>query len=89
MNAFYIGQNMGLGTASGCKIAEAVIYDVALTAGDVLQLSKRFGPPRVKTANIIHYWPLYGRGSNEIDIVGGKDLTPSGTTASDHPGVFK
>jgi hypothetical protein len=89
MNAIYIGNNMNISTAIGVNIAEVAIYDVALTATDAAQLSKRLGPPMVKVASILNYWPIYGRGSTEPDLFGGANLTVNSATASPHPGVFK
>jgi hypothetical protein len=43
----------------------------------------------VRPASLVYYVPLIGRHSPEIDIVGGIDMTVSGTpAASAHPRVF-
>jgi hypothetical protein len=91
MNAVYVGQNMGLGNASGCHIAEVGIYEnISFTGTEALQLFRKASPPLVRPASLMAYWPMYGRGSTESDLVGGFDLTVnSATAAPTHPGVFK
>lgn len=69
-------------------IAEAAIWSVALTADDVLSLSKAVSPLLVRPEGLIAYWPLIGKFSTEIDIVGGAGLTVSGATAAAHPRMF-
>ncbi len=62
------------------RIAEAAIWDVALTDTEIARLLRQpFG--RVRPASLVSYWPLWGLhgSSNEIDISGnGRGLTLSG-----------
>ncbi len=71
------------------SIAEVAIWDVGLTDAEVVILAAGFSPLFVRPQSRIHYWPLIGRMSPEIDLVGGFDLTAfSSPTASDHPPII-
>lgn len=61
-------------------IAEAAIWNVALTDDEVKSLSKGFTPLLVRPQNLVAYWPLIR--TPDIDKVGGYDLT-----AYNNPGV--
>jgi hypothetical protein len=71
-------------------VAEAALWNVALTAADVAQLAARFAPPLVRRSGIVAYWPLIGRNSPENDIKGGFPLTLTNTptTASHCPIIY-
>ena len=45
--------------ASG-RIAEAAVYNVALTASDVASLAKGYSPLHVRPNDLVAYWPLGG-----------------------------
>ena len=60
-------------------IAEAAIYDVALTANDAAQLAAGFSPALVRTNGLVAYWPLIR--DEDQDRVGGYDLTAYNTPA--------
>lgn len=62
-------------------IAEAAIWNVALTAAEVLILSKGYSPLFVHPQNLVAYWPLI-RDLN--DRVGGYTMVASGTTVAAH-----
>ena len=71
------------------KIAEVAVWNVALTDDEVLMLSLGFSPLLIRPGNLISYWPIIGRTSPEIDIVGGNALTVNGSApVSAHPRVF-
>ena len=72
----------------GGSICEVGYWDVALTDDEVLLLSRGFSPTFVRPANLIAYYPLLGRTSPEIDLVGGFNLTLTGTSVSDHPRIL-
>lgn len=65
-------------------VAEAAIWDVALTDSEILQLARGVSPMMVRPSNIVFYAPLVGRFSPEIEIVGGNNLTVTGAIAADH-----
>lgn len=69
-------------------IAEAAIWNTNLTAAEVALLAKGVSPFFVRPASLVNYWPLIGRYSPEIDIVGGTNLTVTGATAAAHPRIF-
>ena len=56
-------------------IAEVAMWNVALTDADALILSKGIPPYLVKGESLVCYWPLLGRYSPEISLLGGFDLT--------------
>lgn len=70
------------------RLAEAGIWNVALSAADILQLSKGVSPRLVRPEALVAYWPLVGRASPEPDLRGGFDLTLTGTSQADHPRVY-
>ena len=74
-------------TISG-RIAEVGIWNAALTDAEVAILALGFSPPFVRPQSLIGYWPLIGRTSPEIDLVGGNDMAVTGATAFAHPGII-
>lgn len=89
----YVGRLTGFdGSLYGsmnAAIAEAAIWNVALTAAEVLQLAKGLCPLLVRPASLVCYWPIYGRASPEPDLADGLPLTISGTMAqAAHTRVF-
>lgn len=61
MDSLYIGANMGL-SANGFdgRIAEVGIWNVSLTDAEVLALASGVSPLRVRTGNLVCYFPLVG-----------------------------
>lgn len=67
-------------------IAEVGIWNVQITTADYLILAAGYSPLLVKPNNLVAYWPLIGRMSPEIDLVGGFDLTlTAGPGTAPHP----
>lgn len=74
--------------ASGAniRIAEAAIWNLALTAAEVSSLSKGFQSNLIRPDNLVFYSPLI-RDRNEIS--GGRALTENGTiTRTEHPRIY-
>lgn len=87
----YIGvvEGAGLTNYMSGRIAEAAIWNVALTDAEVLMLSKNRCPLFVRPANLVSYWPLLGANSPEIDPVGKYDMTlTNGPTKAEHPRIL-
>jgi len=64
-------------------IAEAAIWNVALTDDEVAMLAKGFSPLFIRPQNLVAYWPLVRA---DQDVVGGYDLTPvNSPTIAAHP----
>lgn len=63
------------------KIAEAAIWDVALTDNEVAMLANGVSPLKVRPANLVAYWPLFGNYSPEPSYGGDTalNLTVNGT----------
>lgn len=76
----------GIATAAAYAdglIAEAAIWNVALSAGDVAMLALGTSPLQVKATNLVAYWPLI---QGDQDWVGGFNLTAYNTpTVGVHP----
>ena len=69
------------------NIAEAAVWDVALTDTEVAILAAGYSPLFVRPQNLVAYWPLVR--DNDNDIVGGYSLTPTNTPSiSAHPRVI-
>jgi hypothetical protein len=72
-------------------IAEAGIWNTALTDDEVASLAKGFCPLLVRPQNLKAYWPLIGAYSPELDVVGALNLslsTSEPTKAEDHPRII-
>ena len=69
-------------------IAECALWDVALTDGDVLTLSKRVSPLLVRPDHLVAYWPLVGRNTTEPDVMGLAPMTVTGATYAEHPPMY-
>ena len=70
------------------RIAEAAIWNVVLTSDEMAVLAKGYSPLFVRPESLVGYWPLRGRYSPEIDVVGAADMTVTGAVAADHPRIL-
>ena len=69
------------------RVAEAAVWNVALTAAEIAILAARYSPLFVRPQNLSAYWPLIR--DEDQDRVGGYDLTPSGSpTIAAHPPII-
>jgi hypothetical protein len=73
------------------RLAEAAVWNVALTDAEVAALAAGVSPLRVRPANLVAYWPLLGIDSPETDWhpAGGTryPLTVTGATKGNHAPV--
>lgn len=71
-------------------IAEAAMWNVALTDAEVAVLATGLSPLAVHPENLVAYWPLIGNYATEIDTVSGYGMTPtaSAPTKAAHPRVL-
>jgi len=61
-------------------IAEAAIWKAALSAEEVAALASGMPPLRMRTKDLVRYWPIHGRTSPEPDFSGtDRPLTMTGT----------
>lgn len=68
------------------RLAEAAVWDVALTAAEIDSLYKGFKPTRVRPQSLKFYSPLI---RNLQDVRGGLTLTNNNSaTVADHPRVY-
>jgi len=63
------------------ELAEAGLWNVALTDAEVAALAAGASPPMVRPDGLVAYWPLI---RNLEDRVGGYHLTATGTVVADH-----
>lgn len=67
-------------TAVDGLIAEAAVWDAALSPAEALALAKGVSPQLIRRASLKGYWPLHGTGSPERDYSGnGAHATIQGT----------
>lgn len=64
------------------QFAHAALWTANLTAAEWAMLGAGASPLRIRPQSLVFYAPFLGRDSPEIDIVGGRTLTVTGTTAS-------
>lgn len=69
-------------------LAEAAIWNVALTDNEVAILGRGYSPLLVRPQSLVAYWPLIGNESPETDLRGGYNLTVTGATKADHPRII-
>ena len=87
----FIGQsaNSTGGVFMPGRIAEAAIWNVALSDADVAALAKGVCPLHVRPDGLVAYWPLIGRNDPEPDFVGGYAMTLNAApTQAAHPRVY-
>lgn len=77
------------GAAISGYVAEAAIWNVALTAAEISALASGYSPLLIRPGSLVYYPQLIGRISPEIDIVGGYDMTLNGSpTTANHPPII-
>lgn len=70
------------------RIAEAAVWNVALSDAEVRALARGIHPLRVRPGNLVFYAPLWGTSSPERDYTRGqRHLTVTGATVAAHPRV--
>lgn len=70
------------------SIAEAAIWNVALSDSDVAILAMGVSPLLVRPDALVWYAPIVGQYSPEIDLRQGISATVTGAVAAEHPRVF-
>lgn len=80
-------QNGGLNNPSDGRIAEAAIYNAALTENEVARLAQGYSPLLIRPDALVAYWPLF---HNDVDYVGKYHMTPynSPSWAIHKPGII-
>lgn len=63
------------------RIAEAGLWNAALSANEVLQLANGMLPEQVRPGSLVSHWPMYSLTMLE-DVVGGYDMTAVNTPTS-------
>lgn len=67
------------------RIGMVAVWSVALSAAEIAALASGVSPPWVQGANLVHFYPLLGNDSPEIDLIGAADLTLTGTAKAADP----
>ena len=71
------------------RIAEAAIWNVALSDAEVAALAKGFSPTLMRPDTLVGYWPLFGNDASELDRWENRfDMTVTGATKADHPRIY-
>jgi hypothetical protein len=71
------------------RLADAAIWNVALSATEAEALARGVSPLRIRPGNLVAYWPIFGTASPEIDVSrGAYPLTLSGTAVAEHAPVM-
>lgn len=72
------------------QIAEAAVWSVALTADEIVALSKGVSPNLIRPTSLVAYYPLLDSAAPDLDRWnGGFNLTPTNTpTMADHLAMF-
>ena len=76
------------------RIAEAAIWNIALSTSEIAQLASGFSPLLVRPDALTNYWPLGGiarfsASSAASDYAGAYPLSPiDGPTEAEHPRIF-
>jgi hypothetical protein len=87
LNLTQLGTGPGLSFYAGI-LAEVALWNVALTDQEINCLAMGVRPNRVRSGNIIAYWPLFGLNSPDVDYSGSKqNLTVTGTALANHAPV--
>lgn len=84
------GDSTPLALTANCDIAEAAIWDVALTDDEVAQLGRGYAPLMVRPSSLVFYAPLVGYASPELNYGDSAlALTLTGTpAAAPHPPII-
>jgi hypothetical protein len=78
-----------LSATLNADVAWAAIWDVALTAGEVVMLAAGVHPLMVRPGALISVWDLYGNNDPETDYISGFDLTVTNSPAkSESPRII-
>jgi hypothetical protein len=89
MDRIYLGTaNAGAIHNFGGLLAEFGIWDAALDADEIAALAKGLSPLMVRPESLLFYAPLQSRASPEIELIGRRELTLTGTTVADHPRIY-
>lgn len=70
------------------RIAEAAIWNSALSDSQVASLAKGVSPLLIQPENLVFYAPLIGNNSPETDYVGSFNMTVTGAIKAGHSPVF-
>ena len=70
------------------RVGEAAIWNVTLGDAEHAILAAGFSPLFVRPQSLVRYYPIIGRTSPEIELMGGFDLTVTGAVASEHPPII-
>ncbi len=78
---------MTIAQATNLKIAEVAVWNAALTAAEVAQLSKGVCARFIRPASMVLYSPLIVSGSDPYGLVAMTEVGSTPSAASDHPPI--
>jgi len=86
--ALLLGNNDDGSRTFNGRLAEMAIYNMALSAAEVLALAHSINPLHIRRTNLKAYWPLPGNSSPEADLSGnGNNGTVTGAIKGAHPPI--
>ena len=65
-------------------VAEVGVWNVVLTAGEIMSLAKGTPPSMVRPSSLVFYSPLWGDTAEADLTTGGRDLTVTGAAVAPH-----
>lgn len=73
----------------GGDMGDVAIWDVSLDDREIAALATGVRPNRIRRDSLVHWWPLWGVHSPEIDLMGNLDLTLTAapTRSADAPPI--
>lgn len=75
---------------ASASVAEAAIWNVALTESEIAALAAGYSPLMIRPDALVAYWPVVGKNSPETDMVGEYNLALSGTPDTvEHPRIIR
>lgn len=77
--------NGGAASNAYALIAEAAVWNVALTADEVASLGNGFTPDKIRPQSLVFYAPLV---RDLVDVKGGLTITNNSATVAAHPRVY-
>lgn len=78
LNNFFIGSSNTNNPLSGA-VAWATVWKAALAQSQIQMLAKGVYPLLVQPQDIVAFYPLFGNGSNEPDLIRSRNLSVTGT----------
>jgi hypothetical protein len=84
-----LDNSLGVNSYYAGGMAEVAFWTAALSDTDIAVLATGVCPLLVRPEALLAYWPLWGIYSPETDLVGGFNMTVTGTSVIDQPATIQ